>query len=85
LEKKRLSPPTTPPKIEVNLAFKSTWNYQSLHVQLGLTDEVRAEETVEQALTRIYDWVESHMLEKTESTKKEVEQIYVKKVSTRSK
>jgi hypothetical protein len=77
-EKKRLSPPTSPPKIEVVLGFKSTWNFQSINVNIGLTDEVREEEDVNQALDRIYGWVEKNVVEKTVSTKAELEKVYVK-------
>lgn len=73
-----MSPPTTPPKIEVVLGFKSTWNFQSVNVNIGLTDEVRAEEDVQQALDRIYKWVEKNVAEKTVSTKAELEKVYVK-------
>ena len=73
-----MSPPKNPPKIEVVLGFKSTWNFQSINVNIGLTDEVRDEEDVNQALDRIYGWVEKNVVEKTVNTKAELEKVYVR-------
>jgi hypothetical protein len=77
-EKKRLTPPPTPPKIEINLGFKSTWDFNSVNVNIGLTDCVRSEETTDEAMTRIYEYVQSKLIEKMEITKAEVEKVYVK-------
>ena len=84
-QKKKLSPPPTPPKIDVSIGFKSTWDYQSVNVNIGLADHVRDEENVDQALDRIYAWVERKLQEKIENTQAEVEEIYVKRKSTRTK
>ena len=65
------------------MGFKSTWNFQSLNVNIGLTDEVREEEDVNQALDRIYNWVEAKVAEKTVNTKAELEKVYVKSSKTK--
>jgi hypothetical protein len=83
MEKKRLSPPPTPPKVEINLSFKSTWNYNSVNVSIGLTDHVRAEETTDEAVERIYEYVQAKLMEKMENTKAEVEEIYVRPKRTK--
>lgn len=61
------------------MGFKHTWNFQSINVNIGLTDEVREEENVDQALDRIYGWVERKVMDKTENTKEELERVYVNK------
>lgn len=84
-EKKKLSPPPVPPKISVNLGYTSTWDFQSVRVDIGLTDHVRAEETPDQALDRIHGWAERSLMTKLASTKSEVESTYVKKPQRRTK
>ena len=77
MEKKKLSPPPTPPKIDISVGFKSTWDYNSVNVNIGLSDHVRAEETTDQAVDRIYEYVQLKLMEKLEITKSEVEEVYV--------
>lgn len=48
-------------------------NFQSLRVDLGYTDFVRQDETPEQAMTRVYDFVESEVIRKVSEAKKELE------------
>jgi hypothetical protein len=48
-------------------------NFQSLRVDLGYTDFVRSEETPEQAMKRVYDFVEQQVTTKVEEAKKELE------------
>jgi len=83
MEKKRLSPPPTPPKIEINLGFKSTWDFNSVNVNIGLTDCVRDEETTDEAVERIYTYVQAKLMEKIEITKAEVDQVYVRPKRTK--
>jgi hypothetical protein len=78
VEKKQLSPPPEPTKIEINLGYKSTFSYQSVTANLGITDYVRKEETLDQAVDRIYNYVESKLMEKMDKTRQEVEAFYVK-------
>lgn len=47
-------------------------NFQSLRVDLGCTDFVRDTENVDLAMNRVYDFVESKVIEKIESAKKEM-------------
>jgi hypothetical protein len=48
-------------------------NFQSLRIDIGITDFVRAEENTDQALDRVYDFVEKKVIEKVEEAKKELE------------
>lgn len=48
-------------------------NFQSLRVDLGYTDFVRSEETPEQAMHRVYQFVEKQVTNKIEEAKKELE------------
>lgn len=48
-------------------------NFQSLRIDIGVTDFVRAEENTDQALDRVYDFVEKKVIEKVEEAKKELE------------
>jgi alkanesulfonate monooxygenase SsuD/methylene tetrahydromethanopterin reductase-like flavin-dependent oxidoreductase (luciferase family) len=72
----KLSPPKSPGRVDINIGFKSTRNFNSVSVNIGLTDEVRAEETADQAVERIYAYVEGKVVEKLESTLEEVERVY---------
>jgi len=65
-----------PQKIEVNLGFKATWNFQSVSVNIGITDFRHEDETMDQAVDRIYDYVEGQVLSKLDRTKKELEEVY---------
>lgn len=48
-------------------------NFQSLRVDLGYTDFVRSEETPEQAMQRVYNFVEDQVTTKIEEAKKELQ------------
>ncbi len=48
-------------------------NFQSLRIDIGVTDFVRAEEAVDEAVNRVYDFVEKKVIEKVEEAKKELE------------
>jgi hypothetical protein len=78
-EKQKLSVPNNPTRIEINLGYKSTWNFQSVNVNIGITDNRRNDESMDQAVDRIYNYVQTKLMEKMEITKKEVEAIYVKR------
>jgi hypothetical protein len=48
-------------------------NFQSLRIDLGITDFVRNGENTDQALDRVYKFVEDKVIEKVEEAKKELE------------
>jgi methyl coenzyme M reductase subunit D len=48
-------------------------NFQSLRIDLGITDFVRNGENTDQALDRVYEFVESKVIQKVEEAKKELE------------
>lgn len=76
MEKKKLSPAPSPSKIDVNLGFTSTRNFNSVRVDIGITDFVRAEETLDEAVERVYSYVESKVVKKLEQTRRETERAY---------
>ena len=83
MENKRLSPAPEPTRIDINLGFKSTRDFQSVSVNIGITDFVRAEENLDQAVNRVYSYVESKVIEKLDQTKKEIEAVYGKPSRTK--
>ena len=48
-------------------------NFQSLRIDIGVTDFVRAGENTDLALDRVYEFVEKKVIEKVEEAKKELE------------
>ena len=48
-------------------------NFQSLRIDLGITDFVRNGENTDQALDRVYEFVENKVIQKVEEVKKELE------------
>lgn len=48
-------------------------NFQSLRIDIGVTDFVRADEKTDDAVNRVYDFVEKKVIEKVEEAKKELE------------
>ena len=46
-------------------------NYQSLRLELGLEDEVKAGESLDEATDRVYDFVEKALERKIEAAKKD--------------
>lgn len=48
-------------------------NFQSLRIDIGVTDFVRAGENTDTALDRVYEFVEKKVIEKVEEAKKELE------------
>ena len=48
-------------------------NFQSLRVDIGCTDSVRSEETMDQAVDRVYKFVEEHVVSKVDEAKKELD------------
>lgn len=48
-------------------------NFQSFRIDLGCTDYVRDSENVDQAMERVYEFVENKVVAKLEEAKKEIE------------
>lgn len=59
--------------VTVNLGYTlNIGNFQSLRVDLGCTDYVRNDESMDDAMERVYKFVEDKVIEKIESAKKEM-------------
>jgi hypothetical protein len=59
--------------VSVNLGYTlNLGNFQSLRVDLGCTDFVRDSESKEDAMNRVYDFVESQVIAKVSEAKKEL-------------
>jgi hypothetical protein len=60
-------------KITVTLGYTlNLGNFESLRVDLGVSDSRRDGETVDQAFERVYDFVEQKLIEKTKEAKEEI-------------
>ncbi len=52
-------------RVRVGLKFvKNLGNYESVHVDLGVEDYVRDNENVDEAMNRVYNYVETKLFEK---------------------
>lgn len=61
--------------VTVNLGYTlNLGNFQSLRVDLGCTDFVREGEDKEVAMNRVYDFVESQVIQKVSDAKKELDE-----------
>lgn len=59
--------------VRVELQFvRNLGNYESLRVSIGVEDYVRQGETVDAATERVYDFVESKVVEKVSEIEKEL-------------
>jgi hypothetical protein len=59
--------------VKVELQFvRNLGNYESLRVSIGVEDYVRNGETVDDATDRVYDFVESKVVEKVSEIEKEL-------------
>jgi hypothetical protein len=59
--------------VRVELQFvRNLGNYESLRVSIGVEDFVRQGETVDAATDRVYDFVESKVIEKVSEIEKEL-------------
>lgn len=57
-------------KVSATLGYTlNLGNFQSLRVDLGVVDNVRNDEDVDQAMNRVYDFVESKVIEKVNEAK----------------
>ena len=60
-------------KVSVTLGYTlNLGNFQSLRVDLGVVDNVRNDENTEQAMNRVYDFVETKVIEKVNEAKAEL-------------
>ena len=60
---------------KVNVTLGDTLNlgnFQSLRVDLGVVDHVRDGETTNDAMNRVYDFVEAKVIEKVQEAKAEI-------------
>lgn len=59
--------------VRVELQFvRNLGNYESIRVSIGVEDFVRNGETVDEATNRVYDFVESKVVEKVSDIEKEL-------------
>ncbi len=57
-------------KVSVTLGYTlNLGNFQSLRVDLGVVDQTRKEETVQEAMDRVYGFVEQQVIEKVKEAK----------------
>jgi hypothetical protein len=60
-------------KVSVTLGYTlNLGNFQSLRVDLGVVDHVRNGETTNEAMDRVYDFVEAKVIEKVQEAKSEI-------------
>ena len=60
-------------KVSVTLGYTlNLGNFQSLRVDLGVVDHVRDGETTNDAMNRVYDFVEAKVIEKVQEAKTEI-------------
>ena len=57
-------------KVNVTLGYTlNLGNFQSLRVDLGVVDNVRNDENVDEAMNRVYNFVETKVIEKVNEAK----------------
>ena len=60
-------------KVSVTLGYTlNLGNFQSLRVDLGVVDHVRDGETTNDAMDRVYDFVEAKVIQKVQEAKTEI-------------
>jgi hypothetical protein len=60
-------------KVNVTLGYTlNLGNFQSLRVDIGVVDHVRDGETTNDAMNRVYDFVEAKVIEKVQEAKSEI-------------
>jgi hypothetical protein len=60
-------------KVNVALGYTlNLGNFQSLRIDLGVEDSRREGENIQEAFERVYDFVESKLVEKIEEAKNEI-------------
>ena len=60
-------------RVKVDLSFtRNLGNYESIKIGIGVEDDIRQGETVESATERVYEFVESKLVEKTREVEEEL-------------
>jgi hypothetical protein len=60
-------------KVNVTLGYTlNLGNFQSLRIDIGVEDSIRNDEHVDEAFTRVYDFVEKKLIAKVNESKAEV-------------
>jgi len=60
-------------RVKVDLSFtRNLGNYESIKINVGVEDDVRAGENVDSATERVYAFVESKLVEKTREVEEEL-------------
>ena len=60
-------------KVSVTLGYTlNLGNFQSLRVDLGVVDSVREGENTNEAMDRVYDFIEAKVVEKVQEAKSEL-------------
>ena len=60
-------------RVKVDLSFtRNLGNYESIRIGVGIEDDVRQNETVNDATERVYKFVETKLIEKTREVEEEL-------------
>lgn len=60
-------------RVKVDLSFtRNLGNYESIRIGIGVEDDVRSGENVNEATERVYKFVEDKLIEKTNEVEKEL-------------
>jgi hypothetical protein len=60
-------------RVVVNLGWtRNMGNFNSMRVDIGVEDDLRQDEDLEQGFNRVYDYIEKKLLEKVDETEKEI-------------
>lgn len=60
-------------RVKVDLSFtRNLGNYESIRIGIGIEDDVRSGENVNEATERVYRFVEDKLIEKTNEVEKEL-------------
>lgn len=60
-------------KVKVDLGYtRNMGNFESLRVDIGVEDDLRDGENVEQGFNRVYTYVEKKLVEKVQETEEEL-------------
>lgn len=63
-------------KVKVNLGFtRNLGNFNSCRVDIGFEDDVRDEETVEEARKRVYEEVENELMHRLEQVVEQIKEV----------
>lgn len=62
-----------PTRVKVSLGWtRNMGNFNSMRVDIGVDDDLRNGEKIEDGFNRIYNYVEGKLLQKVEETEKEI-------------